>query len=96
VFKWKRRLALNKISLKVNVIILIVINVLIPLAIIFFLPIIFVSKLNVSIKLSSALIPDFGFLIIIIPTVLFAIGITKMIILITFIRSKQSDKTRNI
>lgn len=96
LFKWKKRLTLNKISLTRKVIILIVINVLIPLAITVILPVIFASKFETPIKVFIAWVPDFGFLVVLIPTVLFAIGITKITILISFIRSKQSNRTRNI
>lgn len=96
VFKWKSRLKSNKVSLTINVIGLIVLNILIPLAITVFAPNVLASRFDASIEVFILTIPDFGILGISIPIVLFAIGIAKTIILVSFIRNKESNKTSNM
>ncbi|EKQ57502.1 MULTISPECIES: serine hydrolase domain-containing protein [unclassified Clostridium] len=87
-FKWKNKLKLSKL----NILILVIFNLLIPLLIAFFVPDIFASSLQTPIRTFILFVPDFGVLIVLIPIVLFVAGIIKLTFFVPYLRYRKQVK----
>lgn len=93
IFKWKKKISTNKVS-KLDILILIVINVIIPLTISILVLGLYNRLLNnhsiiFEIRIINWALPDLGLLLVLTPIVLFSLGIIKGIFLTLYIKNKK-------
>ncbi len=92
VFRWKNKFKRSKLRISFRFFSILIVNLMIPIGIVFILPDILANRFLISIRMIMLLIPDFALLFVLIPTILFASGIAKIMILLSFSKTPNSKE----